>query len=68
MIKVVCCMCREPVMLKPGHCNGDSHSFCQECLNEYCRSNGLEPIEISIPEGAIINEEKFQIKVSNHNA
>ena len=67
MIRVVCCICRELVMLKPGKCNGDSHSFCQSCLDDYCQESGLEPIEILIPKGAIINEEKFQIKVSNHN-
>jgi len=62
MIKVVCCMCGIAIMLKPGACdniNGNSHGFCQPCLNEYCKENELKPIEIFIPEGAVINEEAF---------
>ncbi len=60
MIRVICCKCGELVMLKPGHCKNDSHGFCQPCLNKWCDDNGLEAIEIFIPEGAIINEDLFK--------
>ena len=62
MTKVVCCQCRRAVYLKPGESDGDSHSFCQECLDEFCKENKLDPIEIIIPEGAIINYECFPEK------
>ena len=57
MTKVVCCVCGIAVYLKPGKSNGVSHGFCQACLNEFCKDQDLEPIEIFIPEGAIINYE-----------
>ena len=59
MIDVLCCMCNKLVMRKPGYANGTSHGFCQHCLDEYCKESGVDPIEISVPEGAIINEEAF---------
>jgi hypothetical protein len=59
MINVVCCKCLRRVYMKPGKVNGVSHSWCQPCLDEWCEKNNLAPIEISIPEGAIINHECF---------
>jgi len=60
MIKVVCCVCDKPVYLKPGDSKGyDSHGFCPKCLRKYCDEKGLEPIEIFIPEGAVLNPEVF---------
>ena len=62
MIKVICCKCNRPVYLKPGEANGDSHGFCQACLNEWCEENGMDTIEISIPKGAVLNYECFPEK------
>ena len=64
MIKVVCCKCGVVIYLKPGKADGDSHSFCQACLDVYCKENGLDPVEITIPKGAIINHECFPQEIS----
>ena len=58
MTKVVCCVCDVALYLKPGN-DEISHSFCPKCLAKYCEENGIKPLEIFVPDDAIVNHKIF---------